>query len=48
MSDKDDIKKIKEELKIAQKKMEDYLNGWKRAKADYINFKREAEREIKC
>ena len=28
-----------------QKLNEEYLGGWKRAKADYINFKREAEKE---
>lgn len=43
----EDIKKLKEELELAKRKMDDYLNGWKRAKADYINFKRETEkREI--
>ncbi|MFA5135178.1 MAG: nucleotide exchange factor GrpE [Patescibacteria group bacterium] len=30
---------------IMQRKMEEYLNGWKRAKADYINFKRESEKK---
>lgn len=43
----EDIKKLKDELELAKKKIDDYLNGWKRAKADYINFKRETEkREI--
>ncbi|PIY95581.1 MAG: nucleotide exchange factor GrpE [Candidatus Kerfeldbacteria bacterium CG_4_10_14_0_8_um_filter_42_10] len=35
------------ELEIVQKQAEEYLNGWKRAKADYINFKREAEKKQK-
>lgn len=26
-----------------EKKAEEYLNGWKRARADYINFKKEVE-----
>lgn len=29
-----------EELK---KKLDEYLNGWKRAKADYLNYKKETE-----
>ncbi|MCC7357234.1 nucleotide exchange factor GrpE [Candidatus Uhrbacteria bacterium] len=28
-----------------QKKCEEYLNGWRRAQADYANLKRESERE---
>lgn len=46
-----DGKKIKEdtksELEIAQEKMEEYLNGWKRAKADYSNLKKEFEKKEK-
>lgn len=42
-----DVRKLQTELDLAKKKMDEYLNGWKRAKADYINFKREMEkREI--
>ena len=36
----DDIQKQIEDLK---KQCDEYLNGWKRAKADYINLKKEAE-----
>jgi len=36
-------KKLREELKICQKEKQEYLEGWQRAKADLINFKREAE-----
>ncbi len=32
------------EIEILQKQCEEYLNGWKRAKADYINFKNEQEK----
>jgi len=38
------IKKQKTELEIAKQKMEEYLNGWKRAKADYINLKKEKDK----
>ncbi|MFA6098726.1 MAG: nucleotide exchange factor GrpE [Patescibacteria group bacterium] len=38
-------KKIKEELELARKKMDEYLNGWKRAKADYINLKKETDKK---
>ena len=35
------------ELEIIQKKADEYLAGWKRAKADYSNLKREQERKNK-
>lgn len=43
---KDEPKKEDLAQKLAQveKKAEEYLNGWKRAKADYINFKKETEK----
>lgn len=41
----DEIEKLKKELEICQKKSDEYLNGWKRAKADYINLKRDGEKE---
>ncbi len=34
----------KSELEIVKQRMEEYLNGWKRAKADYINLKKESEK----
>ena len=38
------IKKLREKLKEAEKKAADYLSGWQRAQADFINYKkREAE-----
>jgi len=33
------IKKVKEELKKCEAEKKEYLDGWQRAKADYINFK---------
>lgn len=33
------------ELELTKKKMDEYLDGWKRAKADYINLKRENEKK---
>lgn len=39
----DEVEKLKQEVKRLTKQNEDYLNGWKRAKADYINFKKESE-----
>ncbi len=35
------------ELEVLKKKAEEYLNGWKRAKADYINLKKESEKKEK-
>ncbi|MBN1326101.1 nucleotide exchange factor GrpE [Candidatus Falkowbacteria bacterium] len=40
----DDTQKQIEDLK---KQCDEYLNGWKRAKADYINFKKETEEKQK-
>lgn len=42
----DDQKKddFEQQLVVLEKKAEEYLNGWKRAKADYINFKKETEK----
>ena len=33
------IKKVKEDLKKCETEKKEYLDGWQRAKADYINFK---------
>ncbi len=38
---KDTIKKLKEEIKNLKKEKEEYLTGWQRAKADYINLQKE-------
>lgn len=40
------LKKIKDKLKHCEKERAEYLAGWQRAKADYINFKREQEQKI--
>jgi molecular chaperone GrpE len=37
------IEILKTELEACKKQAEEYLNGWKRAKADYINLKKETE-----
>lgn len=45
MEKKDSIEELKEALSKCEKEREEYLNGWKRAKADFINYKKEeAER----
>lgn len=38
---------LKEELERCLKEKEEYLNGWKRAKADLINYKNEEGERIK-
>jgi len=40
---KDVSKKIHEDLKICRKDKEEYLTGWQRAKADYINLQKEMD-----
>jgi len=39
------IKKLKEKLKKCQKEKEEYLDGWQRAKADFINARKEEEQK---
>ena len=45
--DEEEIKKddsaqpLEEQLAECQKQCEEYLNGWKRAKADYMNYKKD-------
>jgi molecular chaperone GrpE len=40
---KDFTKKLREELKVLRKEKEEYLTGWQRAKADYVNLQRELD-----
>lgn len=40
---KDKIKKIKNDLKICHREKEEYLTGWQRAKADYVNLQKEID-----
>lgn len=40
---KDIVKKLREDLKLARKDKEDYLTGWQRAKADYVNLQKEMD-----
>ena len=40
---KDITKKLREELKTCRKEKEEYLTGWQRAKADYINLQKELD-----
>ncbi len=44
MSDQE-IKKLKEKLKQAEQTVQEYLSGWQRAKADYINQEKETDRQ---
>lgn len=40
-------KELEKKIEILEKRVEEYLNGWKRAKADYINYKREVDEDKK-
>lgn len=40
---KDVVKKFREEIKTLRKEKEEYLTGWQRAKADYINLQKELD-----
>ncbi len=39
-----ELKKMREKLKECQKQKEEYLTGWQRAKADFINARNEEEK----
>lgn len=39
------IKDLEDKLKKCEKEKDEYLNGWQRAKADFINFRKEREKQ---
>jgi len=39
----DSIKKLKEKLKTAEAKAKEYLDGWQRAQADFVNARKRDE-----
>lgn len=39
------LKKLREDLAKANKEKQEYLEGWQRAKADYVNIRKRAEEE---
>ncbi len=41
------LKEIKKELVECQERAGEYLMGWKREKADFVNYKNQRERELK-
>jgi len=46
MAEKNKIENT-EDIETIKKQSEEYLNGWKRAKADYLNLKKEMEAQNK-
>jgi molecular chaperone GrpE len=41
---KDTVKKLKEKIKTLENEKQEYLLGWQRTKADYVNAKKEDEK----
>lgn len=41
---KDKLKKMRDDLKACRKEKDEYLAGWQRAKADFINARKEEEK----
>lgn len=39
----EELKKLKEQLEKAEADRDQYLSGWQRAKADYLNYKKEEQ-----
>lgn len=46
-SEEENIDELKEKLEECEKEKEEYLNGWKRSKADFINYKNKEDQRIK-
>lgn len=44
MSLKDKLKDLREKLKICSKEKQEYLMGWQKERADFVNFKTEEDR----
>jgi molecular chaperone GrpE len=42
----DKIKKLKEELKVCREEKQEYLDGWQRSKADFVNLKKRSADEV--
>ncbi len=40
------LKKLKEDMKVLKKERQEYLEGWQRAKADYVNRENEFKDEL--
>lgn len=40
------IEKLREKLKNCQKEREEYLNGWQRERADFVNYKKNEEQRL--
>ena len=40
------LKKLRDELKQTQKERMEYLTGWQRSQADYVNLKKEADERL--
>jgi molecular chaperone GrpE len=39
----DQVKKLKEKVKVAEAKAKEYLDGWQRAQADFVNIRKRDE-----
>jgi len=39
------VKKLKDKIKILEKEKQEYMNGWQRERADFINYKKRVEEE---
>lgn len=46
MSDEHKHNEVQSELEKIKNQADEYLNGWKRAKADYINLKKETDKKL--
>ena len=42
------VKKLRSELEAARKEKQEYMDGWQRAKADYVNLLKRIESDIKA
>lgn len=45
LGSKNKLKKLREELKESNKKAQEYLTGWQKERADFVNYKSEEEKK---
>jgi molecular chaperone GrpE len=39
------VKKLKEKIKILEKEKQEYMDGWQRERADFVNYKKRSDQE---
>lgn len=46
LEESDEVREVKEKLEKLERERDEYLSGWQRAKADFINYKKEESQRL--